>query len=275
MFHPQAAMDGVGKPIHLADGSDTTDLVDETATDGSADDGDSDDASPPAETPQHYWPEELESSRDGAVADDGLVYIEPEEGIRRGHELLAMLWDKSSSSEQRDESVPLLPPPPPPASRADARPKLSSDANMFVPKYGCSSAPVAGSYENNVAREPLEIVKEAARYAFGADLEEVSGDADIGLVVEVCNAAGHWDAWTVQATLSTVLSHFFLGKEIMTIEPGMTQSVIGCATMQLHCVKAGAPVGGQCWEKNLGDCPRGARCRWRHDRQVVKLEVLC
>jgi hypothetical protein len=207
------------------------------------------------------------------IDEDGFIDIEPEEGQRRGRELLAMLLD-CASSEHSSESVPALPPPPPPTS-SHLRHKLSAGADMFVPQQYGSTTVVNfqhSAYTDDLARDANTLVQEAALYAFGADLDEVIGDADDGIVVKVRSTVGYWDVWTALSALGTALGSY-LGREIVSLEPDTADTESEHAMTKLHCVKAGADVNGQCWEHFCGTCPRGARCRWGHDLVIVNVEV--
>jgi len=247
--------------------SDTTEPADEVTDE--SDDGEISGVSPSQSvTTLHQSPPLVAPATD----EDDWIDIEPEEGQRRGRELLMMLRD-GASSDHSGESVPVLPPPPP-ISNVLLRPKLSAGASMFVPlQCGTSTSVNFQSSYSYFARETAEPVQEAAMFAFGSDLEEVTGDADTGLVVKVSNTAGYWDAWAALATLSTALGSFVgSGREIVSLEPS-TESEL--AEIKMHCVKAGADVNGQCWEHFFSTCPRSARCRWSHDRVIVNVEVQC
>lgn len=219
----------------------------------------------------------------GADPSDCLVDLDPEEGRRRGAEILALLMERPSAAEASmgASSVPLgvgappaLPPPGQPRVRGWQPPlstaPLGDGENSSEPQssLSCNAPPAGGS-----AQTIFAALCEAACRAFGVGTADVVSSASGGFVVWLCG----WPAAELQRSQQAVLEAFgqalwpLLGQDVVGVEQqrgaarpgGLTSGPR--LTVWCLCEEARKYEQSFCWQfVRHGMCPRGSLCRWLH-----------
>jgi len=294
----QRDLDYTGWPSTLGDG-DTTDPASDDASDTFAFTKDRDTSSSDEESerqrPQPPRNIPLPSFQSNAakkqparreLPEEGLIDIEPEEGIKRGGELMAML-----TMFQDAAANPVLPVVRP-ADPLPAVAILSKDAPEFRPPAAASSrqqpsrqhvpsrqqaqqcwaatwegpATANGGWgSERTTPEKVEpprlatLVRQAAQDAFGTMLKEVVVAND-GYMVLLHENMRQYEEVPVLQVLSRTLWPM-LGWEVLSLEPSMAPA----GHQRLNLEMKGKESQG-CWEfSQTGACPRGSRCRWEHE----------
>jgi hypothetical protein len=215
------------------------------------------------------------------LPEEGLVDIDPEEGKKRGGELMAMLMTSDAAQELPRKSVPARstepslsdaswPAPPRPSHSASARRAYPHQANR--PQWAASwesgweSMSTGAAFSSNLeTSRHVVAIQHAAHEAFGALLKEVKMSASGVYTVSLHSGMRQYDEVPVLSILSRALWPL-LGREVNTLEPIVDLDGQQRLIMRMH----GEIDGQSCWEfATTGTCPRGSRCRWEHAAVAV------
>mmetsp|Transcript_26195 Transcript_26195/g.55508 ORF Transcript_26195/g.55508 Transcript_26195/m.55508 type:complete len:363 (-) Transcript_26195:104-1192(-) len=230
----------------------------------------------------------------GNEEGDGLIDLDPDEGRRRGGELLSMLFEKpaeaSPALSRRDKGCvpPSIPPPPPPRPMQQQEWQLRQEDQQhhaWVQQGGRQSEEVACSEAELVAwgaclhTQHAEAICKAAQGAFGADFRDVASSAGGGFVVWLTGPSAAQIQRGHEAVLNTLGAALWpqMGQEILGMEQreadssaasrlsGVASAVassrltVWCIGCDLECAR------DLCWDyARQGICPRSGRCRWLH-----------
>lgn len=272
-----AAQSGAGKdPVDVEqDASDTdSDLIGQSQpSDSSSDDHWSNWSNSSADLPPPslMLPQELE----------GIVDIDPDEGRRRGAELMAMLMseDPAPTHDTAPKSEPCFVPScpvrsmpmpegrPPSHARASEKPaatSLTSAAPLFVPSW-------ATERQQSFDLHSASIIK-AARDAFGDDLSEVEGDAEDGFTIRLCSdrCSRRWEPNAALNRLHRCLWPL-LDPDAIALVP---TTIPKRSWLSLHVMSPSEMQRMKtycCWDfARSGMCRRGTTCRWPHTQPMLK-----
>mmetsp|Transcript_45124 Transcript_45124/g.81475 ORF Transcript_45124/g.81475 Transcript_45124/m.81475 type:complete len:294 (+) Transcript_45124:87-968(+) len=182
-----------------------------------------------------------------------VVDIDPEEGRRRGAELMGML---------------MLEEQPPSHARAFGKPvatSLDASAPVFVPSWSAERQPAVDVHSATIIK--------AAHDAFGADLSEVEGDAEDGFTVRL-SISGDGSRWEPNKALSRLTRCLWplLGPDTVGLVPTV---IPRRAWLSLHIMPLPEMERMRaycCWDfGRYGMCPRGKKCRWPHTQAKLKI----
>mmetsp|Transcript_34001 Transcript_34001/g.54200 ORF Transcript_34001/g.54200 Transcript_34001/m.54200 type:complete len:378 (+) Transcript_34001:90-1223(+) len=218
------------------------------------------------------------------LPEEGLVDIEPEEGKRRGGELLAMLMPCESAQEKSvlarstetslsDTSLAA----PRFATRlsrsgASCQPLRSCLHQSKRPQWSASWEPgweamtCGGTHSSSMDSSRHAVaIQHAAQDAFGALLKEVTIGTNGVYIVSLHTGMRQYDEVPVLSILGRALWPL-LGREVKALEPIVDLDGHQRLIMRMH----GDIDSQSCWEfATTGTCPRGSRCRWEHTPVAV------
>lgn len=212
------------------------------------------------------------------LPEEGLVDIDPEEGKRRGSELMAMLMTSEHSQEvpEKSESVPSAEPSPSVAAPRSLRELLScrpcsqsASTSQWAPSWESGwESMTSGTYSSSVdSSRHLVAIQHAAQDAFGALLKDVEMDANGVYIVKLQSGMRQYDDVPMLSILSRSLWPL-LGREVITL--GTTMDADGKQRLAVRSRDGEIDSESSCWEfATTGVCPRGSRCRWEHASLVV------
>mmetsp|Transcript_95740 Transcript_95740/g.309084 ORF Transcript_95740/g.309084 Transcript_95740/m.309084 type:complete len:386 (+) Transcript_95740:86-1243(+) len=226
--------------------------------------------------------------------EQGLVDLDPEEGHRRGAELMQLLMQKpGAATDSGPRSVAG-------ASAAGAQPGLSpaclsearGSAKLSQPPQAALGLP--GCHWALPPAEPMSsaclsvcgeaqtayaaAVSEAATRAFGSSAVDVASSASGGFVIWLRG----WPAAELQNNERAVLAALnqalcpLLGPDVVGVEPrtatatgarlsGVASAVAGTRLTIWHLRGEAEYAQNYCWQYvRQGICPRGGYCRWLH-----------
>jgi len=206
---------------------------------------------------------------------EGLIDVDPEEGRKRGDELMSMLFmpqeDFADTSPLPTLSADALPfSPPKPAAAAQPQPKKPQSQESWATEWAGSGTSGWSSYSSKPASATVSesarhpsAVQQAAQDAFGPLLKEVVVAND-GYLVLLHDSFKQYDDVPVLAILGRALWPL-LGREVTALEPCLGPA--GQHRLALKMQDDSSELESKlCWEfATTGACPRGSRCRWEHE----------
>jgi hypothetical protein len=244
--------------------------------------------------PQASCAPELKSNTREQLPEEGLIDIDPEEGRRRGSELMAMLTFGDGAKDLPEKAASACSTEPSRSNSSLVAPRLAhqspSSACQPVRQYPhqqkrpspqwstpwesgwevATPGPLSSSMESS---RHMVAIQHAAHDAFGALLKEVKVDATGVYLVSLHPGMRQYDEVPVLSILSRSLWPL-LGREVIALEPSVDLDGHQRLIMRMHDDETELD-SKSCWEfATTGTCPRGSRCRWEHNTLTVRYSFI-